>query len=178
MEQESSPLKYYMGCDVGKSGGIVLMDENGNIIEVGTMPTIGKEYDTTQMEYMMNIDGLEHIAIEDVHAFHNGGSTSNFQFGLGKGLLMGLAAGMSIPFTLVQPKIWQKECWEGVTKVMKPMKEGAKRPVVDTKATSLVAVKRLFPKQDLRKSERAKIPHDGIVDAILICEYIRRKFNK
>lgn len=47
---------------------------------------------------------------------------------------------------------------------------------VDTKATSLLAAKRLFPNETFLATARSKVPHDGIVDAVLIGEYCKRHF--
>lgn len=93
---------------------------------------------------------------------------SNFEWVLG--ILEGMLAGMGFAYTKVIPKERQKVMWQGVSPVYKSGKS------VDTKATSLLAAKRLFPNEDLRKSERASKPHDGIVDALLMAEYCRRKF--
>jgi hypothetical protein len=41
----------------------------------------------------------------------------------------------------------------------------------DCKKMSELAAKRLFPNVDLRATERCKISHDGIVDALLIAYY-------
>ena len=85
-----------------------------------------------------------------------------------------------ISHTFVQPKKWQS-IWEGVpiqkVPTGKKNKKGEPMYKTDTKATSLLAVQRLFPNIDLRASERCKIPHDGIVDALLMAEYCRRNFK-
>jgi len=40
---------------------------------------------------------------------------------------------------------------------------------------ALVAAKRLFPGQDFTLTERATKAHDGMVDALLMSEYGKRK---
>jgi hypothetical protein len=50
------------------------------------------------------------------------------------------------------------------------------RVKIDTKATSLIAAKRLFPEEKFLATSRSKVPHDGIVDAVLIGEYCKRNF--
>ena len=69
----------------------------------------------------------------------------------------------------------EKELFEGIPKVLK--KDGSGK--VDTKAMALIAAKRLFPTTVLTKpdSKRATVPHNGIVDALLIAEYARRNFK-
>jgi hypothetical protein len=36
----------------------------------------------------------------------------------------------------------------------------------------------LFPKVNLLMNEKSSVPHDGLVDALLIAEYARRKFPR
>ena len=81
-----------------------------------------------------------------------------------------------IPYTKVQPKKWQKQAWEGIPLIKKPSSTG-KTQVTDTKAMSLIAAKRLFPKEDLRATERSKIPHDGKVDSLLMANHCLRNFK-
>jgi crossover junction endodeoxyribonuclease RuvC len=130
------------------------------------MPVIGKEYDIQAIRDIFLSRDVFHAVIENVHAIQGKvGNSSNFNFGLGKGILMGLVAGLDIPYTLVNPKAWQKEVWEGVTRQ------------TDNKKTSLLAAKRLFPSETFLATSRSRVPHDGIVDATLMAEYARRKFN-
>jgi len=164
MDLENKRL--FMGIDVGKKGGICILNEDREIIETHVMPVIGKEYDIQSMKDIFSKHEIFHAVIENVHAIQGRvGNSSNFNFGLGKGILMGLVSGLNIPFTLVNPKAWQKETWEGVTKQS------------DNKKTSLLAAKRLFPEETFLATSRSRVPHDGIVDAVLMAEYARRKFN-
>jgi hypothetical protein len=43
----------------------------------------------------------------------------------------------------------------------------------DTKAAAILAASSKYPNFDLRLSEKAKIPHDGFADALLIAEYAK-----
>jgi len=108
-----------------------------------------------------------------VHSIFGAGAKANFQFGRCLGLLEGMTIAYSLPFIKVKPKDWQKEMWEGVTPI-KTIVKGKKK--TDTKATSLVAAQRLFPGDKFLGSERSKVPHDGIVDGLLIAEHCRRKY--
>lgn len=163
-----SRYSVFIGCDVGKSGAIVALDSLGNVLLTHAMPVIGKEYDLQRIHDLLDHYSRHsvYVGIENVHAIQGkAGASSNFSFGLGKGILMGIVAGLKMPYILVNPRQWQKEVWEGVTKQ------------ADAKKTSLIAAKRLFPNQDFLATERSRKPHDGIVDAILIAEYCRRKFK-
>jgi hypothetical protein len=74
-----------------------------------------------------------------------------------------------VSWEFVQPKKWQKEIFEGMNEIKNTK---GKR---DTKKMALMACQRMYPDVDLTPTERAKKPHDGIVDALLIAEYLRRR---
>ncbi len=126
-------------------------------------------------------DHSYHFVIEDLHSIFGSSAKSNFQFGVNNGLVIGLLQTIEFSYTKVQAKKWQKEMWEGVRPVEvlvkgKVNKDGSPKYKIDTKATSLLAAKRLFPKESFLATERSKVPHDGIVDACLIGLYCTRHF--
>lgn len=172
--------KIRIGIDVGKSGGIaVFVDDKLDLLEI--TPNIGDRIDLHSIAYILNSYNNEpntdfHVVIEDVHALFGSSSKSTFNFGWSLGILEGIISTLSIPYTKVAPKEWQKEIWMGIRPVYKLSKEESSRKSIDTKATSLLAAQRLFPNVDFRKSDRAKKAHDGIVDSLLLAEYCRRRF--
>jgi hypothetical protein len=175
-----------IGIDVGKNGAMVMIDEKGEVTEIYTMPLFGKDYyDWIEIANILSDEKDEHVFIENVHAIYGASAGSTFTFGGGFHGIIAVVSTLQKPYTLVQPKEWQKVAYQGIHEIRKPpiritkgknigkMKKGPK----DTKAMSLVAAKRLFPNVDLRASERCKKPHEGIVDALLIAEYGRRLLN-
>lgn len=171
---------YAIGIDIGKNGGIVILSEDNEVI-THAMPKVNKdEIDIHGIgQIFQSIPGKIHCGIEDVHSIFGVGAKANFQFGRSLGIIEGIVAGYNLPFTKVSPKIWQKEMWMGIKPVEintgKKTKEGNIKMKVDTKATSLLAAKRLYPDLDLRATERSKKAHDGIVDALLIATFVKRK---
>lgn len=165
-------MKIRAAFDVGKDGAIAVFRDEKLVFKT-VIPTIGNQIDLSEIRKILTNYECEniHVVVEDVHAIYGAAAKSTFNFGWSLGILEGMLTGMRIPYTKVAPKEWQKEMWKGVQPVYKSGK------VIDTKATSLLAAKRLFPNEDLRKSERAEKPHDGIVDALLMAEYCRRKFT-
>lgn len=170
--------KLYMGIDVG-SKGFISMQQNGKWEHYSI-----EDNDLYQLSCIMQQARCEHeriaCVIEDVHALYGSSAKSTFAFGFNKGYLIGLLAANNIPYTLIQPKEWQKEMW-GNSDMVVTYKEvtikGKKvsKKEINTKQTSINACKRLFPTLDLRKSERSKKIDDNKVDSILMCEYARRK---
>lgn len=152
-----------MGIDPGLSGGLVLLNDNREIEFKAAMP-LNKEGEINSVALNLWLGGLSErdaIIIEDVHSIFGASAKSNFMFGKICGIIQALANTTPAAVHLIPPKAWQKKVWESSDVVLKNGKK-------DTKKTSLAAATRLAPGIDFRKSERSKIPHDGIVDAYLI----------
>lgn len=190
---ESSQDKQYIGFDPGKTGHGIMI-EGSKIIKFA-FPLIGTEYDIQGMlDIFDKFDRKRcHIVIEDVKALQKPMDSGNWSLSRGKTILEVAAACYGLPYTLVHSKTWQKEIWQGIP----VMKTGTK---TDTKNMTLVAIKRLFPEVSLlqdvepkfyadtaqnRKLNRANLeiprtaekPHEGLVDALALAEYCRRKFK-
>ncbi len=91
-----------------------------------------------------------------------GGVIANYNRGAATHLVVGLLAGLGIPYTLVLPQVWQREMLETV-------------PGETTKAKSVWLARRLFPSCSLLATPRSRVPHDGLADALLLAEWGRRK---
>jgi hypothetical protein len=163
----------YIGIDIGKNGGVAIIDEQNNL-SLHTIPKIGKEVDLIALfNIINNVTKTDHIVgMENVKALQKVGSTQSFNFGENKGQIEGLLVGMGASYIKVLPQTWQKVCWEGVPIQKKPGKTSN-----DTKAMSLLAARRLFPKESFLATERSSVPHDGLVDAALIAMYLKIKYN-
>jgi len=164
--------KIRIGIDIGKNGGVAVF-RDGICEEALATPQIGGEIDVPALRNTLLDWRLVdiHACIEDVHSIFGASAKSNMQFGRSLGIIEGLLHGLLIPFTAVTPKTWQKEMWEGVNVIKKSGKNSN-----DTKAMSLIACKRLYPNLCLNDNPRARTPHDGLVDAVLIGAYCHRKF--
>lgn len=166
----------FLGIDPGKDGGITILDDDGKVVEVFKSPQIGSEFDSHAMSLLIKKYWLDdnykiiHVVLEDIHATHMGGNTSSFTMGEGKGLWRGILTALELPFSLINPKEWQKRIWINTLKQYKKSESG-KTDVIDTKKTSLLTCKHLFPTQNLLATSRSKIPHDGIIDSLLIAYY-------
>jgi len=151
-----------MGIDPGVGGALVML--NGSQIEQRIMPI-----KTLDKEKEIDLDGVlkilrelkpDHVYLERVMAFAMG-AKSAFNFGKGFGQIETAIKLCFIPYTLVGPNVWGKEMHEGISADLKP------------KAKSKKAVARLFP----TLFPEGQKHHDGILDAILIAEYGRRKLG-
>lgn len=183
-------MKTSIGIDVGKQGGIAAIYPDGRI-KFHKTPLVAKEIDLpTLKEIILQLvedegkgTGDVLIAIEAVQNLTQVGSKSNFQFGRALGMLEGLVTGLELPFLKIHPKKWQKYVFEGIpvvyvagsakTKVNKKTGEEYTSQKMDTKAMALLAAKRLFPNTSFKATDRSKVDHDGIVDALMMAKYIK-----
>lgn len=181
-------MKISIGIDIGSDGAYAIFVDNK--LQYGKIPYVSEEPDMRALfdiifEAIPFLNEDEefnmHAVIEDLHSVYGSSAKSNFEFGKNNGLIIGMLQVAEIPFTKIGPKKWQKEMWQGIRPVEvlvkgKVNKDGSPKKKVDTKATSLIAAKRLFPKETFLATERSKVPHNGIVDAVLIAEFCRRHF--
>lgn len=195
--------KVFIGIDIGKDGGIAVIDHNGKLYSTRPMPKIGDELDIHKLnEYFLGfktyLDQEEwyeynlHIIFENLHSIFGSSAKSNFVFGQMNMAIEALCVAYSYKYLKVNPRDWQKVCWQGInvqtTSVPKfktdkltgkKIESGTKDKVL-TKPTSLLAAKRLFPKWDFRaelKTKKSKNDHDGMVDAALLAYYGYLKFK-
>lgn len=159
-------MKVVIGIDPGGKGAFV--KRKGSEIEIYSVEQIrGKEVDFLSMSEAFNkmIEGEDDVVvvIEDVHSIHKSSAKSNFSFGFINGFKFCLAVNNRLKLVKVAPKEWQKEMFKGIP------------PCEDKKVMSIMAAKRLFPNVNLKRTEKSKVDHDGISDALLISEYAIRK---
>lgn len=169
-------MKGILGIDPGSKGFISFLMEDGTREYYAIAD--GNERDMCDFIRMCKNRCDSIIAIkEEVHALLNSSAKATFSFGRTNGVIEGILIGLQIPYTLIQPKLWQKEIWQNqdMEYVYKENKNGESKKMVNTKATSYNAARRLFPEIDLRKTTKCKNFDDNKVDSILITEYARRK---
>lgn len=164
-------MRYWMGIDVGKSGGIAIVDENNKLVFKCPMPLVAsKELDVNAIADMIeDYDNIVHASVEKIHSMAHWGVKNNFVFGGQFYTIQAILSLMGIPQTLVQAKKWQKEMFTGITPVIKDKK-------LDTKKMSILACNQLFPKEDFTPTEKSTKIHDGMTDASLIALYCKRNF--
>jgi len=175
----SSKLRFTIGIDIGKQGAIVIRENNKPDIMV-KMPMIKTELDYHALHKLLEPyeGGNGMVVFEKLGVIFGSSKQVAFSMGHQSGAVEMACVALSIPFTKVTAKEWQKEMFTGVDEITKPPSKMSKsnKSTRDTKAMALVAAKRLFPDVKLTLGERATIPHDGLVDALLMSEYARRKF--
>lgn len=95
--------------------------------------------------------------IEHVHAMPKQGVSSTFSFGSNYGGLLAVLQALSIRYMLVRPNIWKRKLLGDELTVGK---SGAIAFVWDN-----------YPAVSLMRTERCRVPHDGMADAICLATY-------
>jgi hypothetical protein len=185
------PITLYAGVDPGLAGAIAVLTGDGRVRDVVPMPVVkagagGKlRYDVAMIRDLIAVwrhEGV-FVTVEAIGPMPSkvkrrgkpipgslapppmvdvelGGSLANFYRGMTWAWEWMLVA-LGVPHEFVPPKTWQK-----------PMHMGT--PAASTKERSILAARRVFPGQDLRRSPRARNDHDGIAEALLLAEFGRR----
>jgi len=173
-------MKIRAGIDPGKDGFIAIqsISGEGTAISYHPMPELGDHINLQELNGI--ISGLAgedtFVALEQVHAIRGSSAKATWEFSRAVAVVEMALIANKIPHQLVPPKKWQAELFAGVPVSKKPSSTG-KTEVNDTKSMAAMSAQRLFPNEDLRATTRSRVLHNGKVDALLISEYCRRKFN-
>ncbi len=158
-----------VGVDNGVSGGLCAISESGgDIISYTVMPTLErkgkKEVDVTAFKrWVDDLYSPPCIAVEEPLR-HAKSSQAVRSMALNFGKILGLSESKGWPILEVEVSAWQKEMLGTV-------------PKGQTKVFAASFAAKISGGCSFLKSERAKVPHDGIVDAYLIAVYARRNFH-
>lgn len=160
------------GIDPGRQGGFAIVNE-GKIERLEVMPDNLAGL-CALINEIVNFPVYTFV-IEDIHSIFGVSKGSMFTMGRGLGAIEASVICNGGGLLHVAPKKWQSFIWTDDDIVIKD--PSAKRKVKDTKATSLNAIKRLYPDQDFRygdsekKTGKRTKDHDGLIDAVLIALY-------
>jgi len=157
----------FIGLDPGLQGGMALINESEGATRI--MPTIAYRKKrvldhSTLRSILSGFDPDETYAVlEQQHPMPKQGVSSMFSIGYGFGALKQCLIDFSIPHEVVRATVWQKEF-------------GISSRKGNTKVQALQICQDLFPNVNLLATEKSKKPHAGIVDALLIAEFSRRRY--
>jgi crossover junction endodeoxyribonuclease RuvC len=144
-----------IGIDPGNTGAIAFLTDELVLIGVSDMPLManGKKQQVNAAALSeilaMPLEDTR-IVIEKVGAMPGQGVSSMFNFGMGYGVIQGVAAAMRIPYTLCTPQRWKK----------------AAGLLGKDKDNARTLAQQLYPKASLARKKDI-----GRADAILIARY-------
>lgn len=157
-------MKRYIGIDVGTSGALACLSEDGDVIKI--IPFDEESYRGFLEECKEECNVV--CAVEKVSAFPGQGVISVFNFGMNFGFIQGMLYALRIPTNLVSPQTWKKAF--GLIMKKDDTKAEKKQKTID-------AMKRIFPSVSLKRTPNSKKDDDGCADALAIAEYCRRNFG-
>jgi len=98
-------MRYSLGLDLGSNGGVVVLGESSEVIEVFKTP----ETVTDWIEKLSKYADKNCMCItEKCHSRPTNGAKANFTFGRTVGITLTLVEVCSIPFHEVTPQQWMK----------------------------------------------------------------------
>lgn len=172
----------FIGIDPGKKGAIVRINSDLSV-DQWVIP-VDKDNDVDIAELcgliVYEIDEGDKVGLEEIHSIYGTAKGTMFTMGRVWGNIESALICNNIHFEYVPAKVWQKDIWHPSCIVKKLSKTGS-RYVNDTKASSYNTATMIYPMLDFRygknenNNNRRTKAHDGIIDALLIAEYIRRK---
>lgn len=169
--------KTIIAIDIGKKGAIVIRKPNGED-QFFPMPMVKNELDYGEIYSLFNLytkpEEESLVIFEKLGVIFGTSKSTAFSMGYQAGAIEMACIALSLSYYMVGAKQWQKEMFQGTNLVTKKSKSG-KSTVTDTKATALIVAKQLFPNQKLTFGDKASKPHDGLVDALLMAEFAKRK---
>ena len=71
------------------------------------MPLRPLGFDATAFAHAIEDMKVERVVVEDVHSMPKQGVSSVFKFGMGTGIIHGVAGALRLPLTLVTPNQWK-----------------------------------------------------------------------
>lgn len=150
-------MKCIIGIDPGQTGGLAIVGDDMSASAI-PMPTIATAYDVKAIHAWM-IDQVlvaDLIVIEKVGAMPKQGLSSTFKFGMGYGMLQGIAACMPQACVLVVPPVWKRLVLGSV--------------YAHDKLGTIQFCRDKFPQVNL-VLPRCRVPHDGMADALALAAY-------
>jgi Holliday junction resolvasome RuvABC endonuclease subunit len=155
-----------IGIDPGADGGLAALSGS----QAWTVPMPG----TPQLMALWLAALKPDCAwVERVHAFPGQGVSSCFTFGQAYGTILGVLAALGVPTHLVEPRAWKRSVLGNPDPVpanldAKAAKAWARKA---GKAQAVAYCLRRWPALSLKASERCKVHHDGMADALCIAAY-------
>lgn len=146
-------MRYYVGIDPGKQGGLAIISHDLTEAIGFRFPDDFVEAANIMRDWKTQYS-IACAGIEKVGAMPKQGVKSMFSFGENYGAWQGILSALSIPFIFVTPHKWQKAMLDS---------QGG-----SNKERSLNMARRLFPQVDLRHKA-----DDGIADALHLARYAR-----
>lgn len=149
-------MRNVCGIDPGQDGALAVLGLGKLYPDVHVMPMAGKEIDAGKLAFWMTELDVSHAVVEKVHSMPKQGVSSSFKFGQNYGTILGVLGALRISTELVTPQRWKKTI----------LADGA-----HDKAGAIAFCRRMYPTCLLLATDRSRMPHDGMADALCLATY-------
>ena len=185
----------YMGIDPGISGGLAVIDADGKCLFAKPTPCIKikknnkdkSDYDVESMaKYIRDYSDKEIMVCQELtHAMPGNGGVSMYHFGRGHGIWEGIVGALSLKHIFCTPQKW-KEMYPVLAQLKLTKEQRAlmasseiatwkRKQKSEAKKKSIDLAKKMFKECE---SEMTKVKHDGVAEALLIANWLRRQYVK
>lgn len=97
----------FAAVDPGAVHAALAVFHDGTPVFVDDLRTVNGMLDATAFAHALGDMKVERVVVENVHAMPKQGVSSTFKFGMGVGIIHGVAGALRLPLTLVSPRQWK-----------------------------------------------------------------------
>jgi hypothetical protein len=97
----------FAAIDPGSVHAAIAVFHGAAPVFVDDLRTVNNMIDSTAFAHALEDMRVERLVVENVHAMPQQGVTSTFRFGVGVGIIHGVAGALRLPLTLVTPRQWK-----------------------------------------------------------------------
>jgi hypothetical protein len=98
----------FAAIDPGAVHAAIAVFHDATPVFVDDLRTVNGMLDSTAFAHALSDMRVERLVVENVHAMPAQGVASTFKFGLGCGIIHGVAGALRLPLALVTPGVWKK----------------------------------------------------------------------
>ena len=98
----------FAAIDPGAVHAAIAVFHDGVPAFVDDLRTVNGMLDSTAFAHALSDMRVERMVVENVHSMPKQGLSSTFKFGVGVGIIHGVAGALRLPMTLVTPSQWKK----------------------------------------------------------------------
>jgi hypothetical protein len=97
----------FAAIDPGSVNAAIAVFHDGTPVFIDDLRTVNGMLDATAFAHALADMKVERVVVENVHAMPKQGVSSTFKFGMGCGIIHGVAGALRLPLTLVTPRQWK-----------------------------------------------------------------------
>jgi crossover junction endodeoxyribonuclease RuvC len=107
-------MKLVLGIDIGLSGALALLDNDGTLLSVEDMPCLKdgpagrRAVNAPLLAQIVFASHADHAFVESVNARPGEGPTGAFAFGRARGVIEGVLAAAGLPCGFLTPSTWKR----------------------------------------------------------------------